>query len=171
MDVTKSAGLSRRTIVKGAAWSVPVIAAAVAVPMAAASAIPGNNANYHWQGESQENWSTLTNDTWSAQIVPNSPVSGAAISITVVFNQPVTLSAIVTNNPTWSGPQLNSTATSFTFTQPTGGWGHNLTFSFTFPPGAAGSTLTSTGVMFITPSSAAEWTAEAAVNSLTLAAR
>ncbi len=37
MDVTKSAGLSRRTIVKGAAWSVPVIAAAVAVPMAAAS--------------------------------------------------------------------------------------------------------------------------------------
>lgn len=31
-------GLSRRTVVKGAAWSVPVIAAAVATPLAAASA-------------------------------------------------------------------------------------------------------------------------------------
>lgn len=30
-------GVSRRTLVKGAAWSIPVIAAAVAVPMAAAS--------------------------------------------------------------------------------------------------------------------------------------
>lgn len=30
-------GLSRRTVVKGAAWSVPVIAAAVATPLAAAS--------------------------------------------------------------------------------------------------------------------------------------
>lgn len=35
-DVTK-AGISRRTLVKGAAWSVPVIAAAVAVPARAAS--------------------------------------------------------------------------------------------------------------------------------------
>lgn len=37
MEDIKKTGLSRRTIVKGAAWSVPVIAAAVAVPMAAAS--------------------------------------------------------------------------------------------------------------------------------------
>ncbi len=34
---TESRGLSRRTIVQGAAWSVPVIAAAVALPLAAAS--------------------------------------------------------------------------------------------------------------------------------------
>ncbi|MGV2982226.1 hypothetical protein ACNPNP_00860 [Microbacterium sp. AGC85] len=33
-------GLSRRTVVKGAAWSVPVIAAAVATPLAAASVTP-----------------------------------------------------------------------------------------------------------------------------------
>lgn len=32
--------LTRRTLVKGAAWSVPVIAAAVALPMAAASDVP-----------------------------------------------------------------------------------------------------------------------------------
>jgi len=32
--------LSRRTMVKGAAWSVPVLATAVAVPMASASTVP-----------------------------------------------------------------------------------------------------------------------------------
>lgn len=33
----QTAGLQRRTVLKGAAWAVPVVAAAVAVPMAAAS--------------------------------------------------------------------------------------------------------------------------------------
>ncbi|GGM42708.1 hypothetical protein [Microbacterium saperdae] len=36
-EIQKDKGLSRRTVVKGAAWSVPVIAAAVATPLAAAS--------------------------------------------------------------------------------------------------------------------------------------
>ena len=36
---TKSKELSRRTLVKGAAWSVPIIAAAVATPLAAASVV------------------------------------------------------------------------------------------------------------------------------------
>ncbi|MGV2902599.1 hypothetical protein ACNPM4_13045 [Microbacterium sp. AGC62] len=36
-EIQKNKGISRRTIVKGAAWSVPVIAAAVATPLAAAS--------------------------------------------------------------------------------------------------------------------------------------
>jgi len=35
-----SSGQNRRTIVKGAAWSVPVIAAAIAAPFAAASGTP-----------------------------------------------------------------------------------------------------------------------------------
>lgn len=35
----KNSGFSRRTVVKGAAWSVPVIAAAVATPLAAASTV------------------------------------------------------------------------------------------------------------------------------------
>lgn len=38
-EVQPNKGLSRRAIVKGAAWSVPVIAAAVATPLAAASGI------------------------------------------------------------------------------------------------------------------------------------
>lgn len=36
-EIQKNKGVSRRTVVKGAAWSVPVIAAAVATPLAAAS--------------------------------------------------------------------------------------------------------------------------------------
>ncbi len=35
-----TAGPSRRTVVKGAAWSIPVIAAAVAAPLATASTVP-----------------------------------------------------------------------------------------------------------------------------------
>lgn len=38
-EVQKNKGISRRAVVKGAAWSVPVIAAAVATPLAAASGV------------------------------------------------------------------------------------------------------------------------------------
>ncbi|MFB8189666.1 hypothetical protein ACFC14_10105 [Microbacterium sp. NPDC055988] len=38
-EIQKNKGVSRRTLVKGAAWSVPVIAAAVATPLAAASGL------------------------------------------------------------------------------------------------------------------------------------
>lgn len=38
-EIQKNSGFSRRTVVKGAAWSVPVIAAAVATPLAAASVV------------------------------------------------------------------------------------------------------------------------------------
>lgn len=42
-------GLERRTVLKGAAWSVPVIAAAVAAPSASASV---NNASLQWTASS-----------------------------------------------------------------------------------------------------------------------
>jgi hypothetical protein len=38
-NTTKNTHVSRRTLVKGAAWSVPIIAAAVATPLAAASVV------------------------------------------------------------------------------------------------------------------------------------
>ena len=38
-EIQKNSGFTRRTVVKGAAWSVPVIAAAVATPLAAASTV------------------------------------------------------------------------------------------------------------------------------------
>ncbi|MEU4016765.1 hypothetical protein AB0E56_15995 [Microbacterium sp. NPDC028030] len=44
-----STGFSRRTIMKGAAWSVPVVAAVVATPLAAASITPTSVA---WTGTS-----------------------------------------------------------------------------------------------------------------------
>ncbi|WP_029088325.1 hypothetical protein [Brevibacterium album] len=41
-DELTTTGLSRRSVAKGAAWSVPVLAAAVSVPMASASVDPGD---------------------------------------------------------------------------------------------------------------------------------
>lgn len=65
--------LSRRTMVKGAAWSVPVLATAVAVPMASASTA---NATLQWDGTT----STLANigvldgsGTVTASILPTFP--------------------------------------------------------------------------------------------------
>lgn len=43
MESLKTLEVSRRTVVKGAAWSLPVIAAAVATPMATASTVPEQN--------------------------------------------------------------------------------------------------------------------------------
>lgn len=40
VELTRDDGIDRRLILKGAAWSVPVIAAAVATPLAAASTAP-----------------------------------------------------------------------------------------------------------------------------------
>lgn len=65
-------GIERRTILKGAAWSVPVIAAAVAAPAASASV---NNANL-----------ALTNDVTSLlalNVLDSATVLTAAVAITV----------------------------------------------------------------------------------------
>lgn len=46
IEGAEAARLTRRNVVKGAAWSIPVIAAAVATPLAAASVTPpANSAN------------------------------------------------------------------------------------------------------------------------------
>lgn len=44
--ITVAGGMSLRTILKGAAWTAPVIAAAAAAPLAAASQT--GNSPYHW---------------------------------------------------------------------------------------------------------------------------
>lgn len=64
-----SRDLSRRTIIKGAAWSVPVVAAAVAVPMAAASggAADNNTAAWYFADESVGEKLTFTSSTISVQ--------------------------------------------------------------------------------------------------------
>ncbi|WP_448710916.1 hypothetical protein [Microbacterium profundi] len=53
---TESTGISRRTLVKGAAWSMPVIAVAAATPLAAASV---NTASAQWTA-SNTTLATLT---------------------------------------------------------------------------------------------------------------
>lgn len=86
MDVTKSAGLSRRTIVKGAAWSVPVIAAAVAVPMAAASTDPLDLGNL-WTSSAAVN--AINISTGSFEIVtqdnPIGSLNGAITTVTITY--------------------------------------------------------------------------------------
>src|SRR5690606_23566796 len=66
-------GLSRRTVVKGAAWSVPVIAAAVATPFAAASV---NNAGASWVGGATQLLTLQALDTTgtvNASVLPSAP--------------------------------------------------------------------------------------------------
>jgi len=52
--------ITRRTIVKGAAWSIPVIAAATAAPMAAASGTACPTLNYYWGAAVHDKWTNLT---------------------------------------------------------------------------------------------------------------
>lgn len=70
-DVTTS-NLSRRTVVKGAAWSVPVIAVAAATPMAAAST---TNASL--------DWSDSETALLQLQVIDGSTTIGAQALITV----------------------------------------------------------------------------------------
>ncbi|WP_167131885.1 hypothetical protein [Paramicrobacterium chengjingii] len=65
-------GLSRRTMVKGAAWSVPVIAVAAATPMAAAST---TNASLAW---TDSDFGLL-----SLQLIDGDATLGAQVAITV----------------------------------------------------------------------------------------
>jgi hypothetical protein len=50
LDQTTASGLSRRTVVKGAAWSVPAIALAVAAPAASASVVDVNVGDFSVDG-------------------------------------------------------------------------------------------------------------------------
>ncbi|MDR6866826.1 hypothetical protein J2Y69_001425 [Microbacterium resistens] len=64
-------GLPRRTIVKGAAWSLPVIAAAAAVPMASASVTPTDcNGCFSWDPTAQNIGSPPAN-TWLTAPIDN----------------------------------------------------------------------------------------------------
>lgn len=47
--------MERRTVIKGAAWSVPVIAAAVAAPLAVASTTPGTEGGFRFDGNAWNN--------------------------------------------------------------------------------------------------------------------
>ncbi|WP_251050731.1 MULTISPECIES: hypothetical protein [unclassified Microbacterium] len=75
-----TAPVSRRTVVLGAAWSVPVIAAAIATPLAAASTTPRipiacvylqNNGH---AGDKRNDWWQVTYNDGTTQILDNGTV-------------------------------------------------------------------------------------------------
>jgi hypothetical protein len=73
-----TAGISRRTIVKGAAWSVPIIAAAAAVPAHAASTTQKaqmSNALY-----------SCNNGTWTFSFTPSAGVNVTGVSLTTEWS-------------------------------------------------------------------------------------
>lgn len=164
-------GLSRRTVIAGAAWSAPVIAAAVALPMAAASgnALTNADANYYWSAEAQGGFTTLVaaaggrKATFSTQISYQSkgewvsPPAGATLMVTVQFTSPVTLESGSFN--TWvPAPSKDSTAQTFTFalTPPNNGAG--LTFNVV---GSAPGEITSTATMRLLNGGTTTWAPEA----------
>ncbi|WP_350351559.1 hypothetical protein ABS642_20530 [Microbacterium sp. A8/3-1] len=106
--------LSRRALVKGAAWSVPVVAVAVATPLAAASVPPpaafwatgatvsvvsGNATNYTLEGSDSEGELASLPVGSSVTITPDAGVTLAFVSslgITVTSNPDGTITAVIT---------------------------------------------------------------------------
>jgi len=74
--------ISRRAIVKGAAWSLPVIAAAVAIPQATASTVPVQKypvsceylGNHGHGGDSGNEWCFVLNDAGTTETLDNGTV-------------------------------------------------------------------------------------------------
>ncbi|MGN8024722.1 hypothetical protein [Microbacterium sp. 22242] len=75
-----SAPLARRTIIKSAAWSLPVIAAVTAVPLAAASAAPRTalrcerTPNHGHGGGTGNGWWTVSYSDGTAAVLSNGTV-------------------------------------------------------------------------------------------------
>ena len=154
---TGKSQVSRRTLAKGAAWSVPVIATAAAAPAASASVVPGSataTLNYTCSIAASDGGTPLYTDlAWTAVItatVPTSVAPGDAIP------QP-TITATVTTDAA-SGNNLRATNTkhiSGTSNAPyevagsvvnPGTRAGNLTIPSTTVPAAGGVTTTATGL-------------------------
>jgi len=108
-------GPSRRTVIKGAAWSVPVVAAAVATPLAAASTTPpeatfwatgatvsvvsGNVTNFTVEGSDANGDLALLPAGSSVTIIPDAGVTLALVSATGIVataNPDGSITAIIT---------------------------------------------------------------------------
>lgn len=114
-DNPNSRDLSRRTLVKGAAWSVPVVAVAVATPLAAASQTPpaatfwatgatvsvvsGNVTNFTVEGSDADGNLALLPAGTSVMIVPDPGVTLQvvnAIGIVVTANPDGSVTGVIT---------------------------------------------------------------------------
>lgn len=173
-------GISRRTLVKGAAWSVPVIATAVALPMAAASGniVTNDEANYYWDAEAQGGFTALVpasgglKATFSTQISYRAtpwvnPPAGASLEVIVVFSSPVTLDPGSSFGSWVPVPPSGSSATVFTFTKTPPNYGDALTFNVV---GSVPGTLTSTATMRLIDGGATTWASEPSAQTTTIVA-
>ncbi|PVE95018.1 hypothetical protein [Microbacterium sp. TPD7012] len=114
-DNLSTRDLSRRTLVKGAAWSVPVVAVAVATPLAAASQTPpaatfwatgatvsvvsGNVTNFTVEGSDADGNLALLPAGTSVMIVPDPGVTLQvvnAIGIVVTQNPDGSITGVIT---------------------------------------------------------------------------
>ncbi|MFB8190910.1 hypothetical protein ACFC14_16455 [Microbacterium sp. NPDC055988] len=174
-------GISRRTLVAGAAWSVPVIAAAVALPLAAASGSNTSNdlANYYWDAEAQGGYTSLVpaagelRATFSTQISYRSqpdwvnPPAGASLVVVVEFSAPVTLDSGPSVGSWTPVPAGGSSARTFTFTKTPASFGDSLTFNVI---GSAAGTLTSTATMGLMGGGTTTWSSEPSAKTATIVA-
>lgn len=174
-------GISRRTLVTGAAWSVPVIAAAVALPMAAASGTNTSNsvANYYWDAEAQGGYTALVpaagalKATFSTQISYRSqpdwvgPPAGASLVVVVEFSSPVMLDPGSSLGSWVPAPASGSSARTFTFTKTPASFGDALTFNVV---GSAPGTLISTATMSLINGGSTTWTSEPSAQSAAIVA-
>jgi hypothetical protein len=166
--------------VQSAAWSVPVIAAAVALPMAAASGSNTSNdvANYYWDAEAQGGYTALVpaagalKATFSTQISYRadpwmSPPAGASLVIVVEFSSPVTLDPGSSLGSWVPAPASGSSARTFTFTKTPASFGDALTFNVV---GSSPGTLTSTATMSLLNGGATTWSSEPSAQTATIVA-
>lgn len=177
---SNESGISRRAVVRGAAWSVPVIAVAVATPLAAASGggTVNSDANYFWDAESEGDYTSLVAAggglaaTFSTQISYRAdpwvaPPASASLVVVVTFSSPVTLDPASTITGWVATPGLGSTGTTFTFVGTPAGFGGSLSFNII---GTVPGTLTSTATMSLTDGGTTTWAAESSAKSTTLVA-
>ena len=95
--MTEETGLTRRDAIRGAAWSIPIVASAVALPLAAAS--NNNDGDYQWWAPADSRPLTMIADdgggrgTVTANIIftGQTPPPGAELHLQIVFQPPVVL--------------------------------------------------------------------------------
>jgi len=168
---TSTSQISRRTVVKGAAWSVPVIAAAVAAPMAVASGdgntVTNSDANYYWA--SQSTWSSLdpaqgnlevrysTRIAFKQEPWTSGPPAGGVLQVTVVFSQEVTLKAPIGQNWVQSSPAGLGPARTFVFQLSPSGFGGDISINLNgTTPGA----ITASSTMSLINGGTTTWASE-----------
>lgn len=123
----KSSGVHRRTIIKGAAWSVPVVAAMSVAPRAAASA-PSGTSPFHWD--------------WAGGSAYSSAAGTITGNVTLLLqfvqtgnNQPPTGTATFICTVTFAGPTPKTVDFTIHITQ---GYGEHGTFNYSLTGLAAG---------------------------------